>query len=101
MKFVVALDFQFQHGVLLQELVAATPSSRDWAGIFISILVILSIIGMVALVVRVLPQHNPESLNLNRISIDDIVGGGFTPNMINATWLNGKFFSYFSIFMLL
>ena len=30
---------------LLQELVATTPTSRDWNGIFISILVIASIIG--------------------------------------------------------
>ena len=96
MIFIFNIEF-----FLLQELVAATPSSRDWAGIFISILVILSIIGMVALVVRVLSPDTPESLNLKRISIDDIVGGGFTPNRINATWLNGKFFSYFSIFMLL
>ena len=36
---------------LLQELVATTPTSRDWNGIFISILVIASIIGRTSLVV--------------------------------------------------
>ena len=88
--------FTFSKEYFLQELVAATPSSRDWAGIFISILVILSIMGMVALVVRVLPQDTTESLNLKRISIDDIVGGGFMPNRVNATWLDGElYFDYY------
>ena len=75
-----------------QELVAAAPSTRDWAGILISIVVILSIIGMVAMVVKALPPDPSHALDNDRISIEDIVGGGFRPNRDNATWLEGEFY---------
>ena len=69
---------------------AASPSSRDWTGIFISILVILSIMGLVALVVRALPPDNSHTLHQERVSVADIVGGRFKQNNIMATWVAGK-----------
>ena len=71
-------------------MVAATPSSRDWVGILISILVILSIIGMVALVIRLLPPDISQSEKRKPISINEFAGGAFTPNRIDSAWIEGQ-----------
>ena len=73
-----------------QELVAATPNSRDWFGILISILVILSIIGIVALVIEMHPPDDSQALSRKQVLIDDIVTGAFTPNKVDAAWISGK-----------
>ena len=43
----------------LQELVAAVPSQRNWKGMAIAILVILSVIGLVALAVVIVTPPDP------------------------------------------
>ena len=73
----------------MQELVAVTPNSRDWPGILISILVILSIIGMVALVIRMHPPDSSQSLSRKKITVSDVVEGSLTPKS-PLTWWVGK-----------
>ena len=83
---------------------AATPNTRDWAGIFISILVIGSIIGLVALAVRsatsrnsqktfprfrLLPHPVDQQFGESTVSLDQVGGGKFIPNRRNATWVAG------------
>ena len=47
--------------VIFQELVAATPSQRNWKGIAIALLVIGAVIGLVALaVVIITPEDEGE-----------------------------------------
>ena len=98
---------------LLQELVATTPTSRDWNGIFISILVIASIIGresskpcflikvtwhllhlspgMVMLSVRLLPHKGVGHYEYREsITSDDLAKGRLRPNTLNASWIEGK-----------
>ena len=69
---------------------AVTPNSRDWPGILISILVILSIIGMVALVIRMHPPDSSQSLSRKKITVSDVVEGSPLTPISPLTWWVGK-----------
>ena len=76
-----------------QELVAATPSTRNWKGIFISLGVILFVIGLVGISVAALTPKDPgPRVKGERITLDSILGGKFTPNPYNGTWESGEHF---------
>ena len=47
-----SLDYQL-YNISFQELVSIPTKSRDWKGIFISLLVIMMVVGMVALTIKV------------------------------------------------
>ena len=75
----------------LQELVAAVPSQRNWKGMGISIFVILSVIGLVALAVVVVTPPDPgPRLSGRRIELNDILAGKLKPRYFNGTWISGK-----------
>ena len=73
-----------------QELVAAVPSQRNWKGMFIAILVILSVIAMVALAVHIVTPEDPgPRLKGRRIILRDVISGRHKPRYFNGTWLSG------------
>ena len=75
----------------LQELVAAVPSQRNWKGMAIAILVILSVIGLVALAVVIVTPPDPgPRLRGRRILLSDILAGKLKPRYHNGTWISGK-----------
>ena len=70
----------------LQELVAAVPSQRNWKGMAIAILVILSVIGLVALAVVIVTPPDPgPRLRGRRIELLDILAGKLKPRYFNGT----------------
>jgi hypothetical protein len=78
-------------GDTLQELVAAVPSQRNWKGMGISILVILSVIGLIALsVVIVTPPDQGPRIKGRRIQLTDVLSGRLKPRNFNGTWMSGK-----------
>ena len=46
-------------------------------------------VGLVALAVRLIPPHNSYQDLKSGVTSEDIVGGGLTPNNINASWITG------------
>ena len=75
----------------LQELVAAVPSQRNWKGMAIAILVILSVIGLVALAVVIVTPPDPgPRLKGRRIQLLDVLSGRLKPRYFNGTWVSGK-----------
>lgn len=74
----------------LQELVAAVPSQRNWKGMGIAILVILSVIGLVALAVVIVTPPDPgPRLRGRRIQLLDVLSGRLKPRYFNGTWISG------------
>ena len=70
---------------------AAVPSQRNWKGMAIAILVILSVIGMVALAVYIVTPPDPgPRLKGRRIELRDVLFGRHKPRYFNGTWLSGK-----------
>ena len=69
---------------------AAVPSQRNWKGMFIAILVILSVIAMVALAVHIVTPEDPgPRLKGRRILLRDVISGRHKPRYFNGTWLSG------------
>ena len=78
-----------------QELVAAVPSQRNWKGMGIAILVILSVIGLVALAVVIITPPDPgPRLRGRRIHLTDVLSGRLKPRYFNGTWISGTFYYY-------
>ena len=70
---------------------AAVPSQRNWKGMGISIFVILSVMGLVALsVIIVTPPDPGPRLSGRRIELNDILSGDLKPRYFNGTWISGK-----------
>jgi len=75
----------------LEELVSIPTKSRDWKGIFISLLVIVMVGSMVKLTIRaVTPPPGPPRSSGHRMVYDQIRFGTFSPNRFNATWVSGS-----------
>ena len=73
-----------------QELVAAVPSQRNWKGMGIAILVILSVIGLVALAVVIITPPDPgPRIRGRRIHLMDVLSGRLKPRYFNGTWISG------------
>ena len=65
--------------------------SRDWKGIFISLLVIATVMGMIQVTIELAtPPPGPPRLNTVRMELDQLLAGHFQPNNINATWVSGR-----------
>ena len=76
---------------LLQELVSMPHKSRDWKGIFISLLVILSVVGMVLISIKVVtPPPGPPRITGARMELSQLNQGAFQPNKIFTYWTTGK-----------
>jgi len=72
-----------------EELVAVIPSQQNWKGIGISLVVIISVIGLVALsVVIITPPHTGPRIKGARIALHNFTSGIFSPNSHNATWFS-------------
>ena len=70
---------------------AAVPSQRNWKGMGISLFVILSVIGLVALAVVVVTPPDPgPRLSGRRIELNDILSENLKPRYFNGTWISGK-----------
>ena len=70
---------------------AAVPSQHNWKGMGISIFVILSVIGLVALAVVVVTPLDPgPRLSGRRIELKDILSENLKPRYFNGTWISGK-----------
>ena len=90
--------------------------SRDWKGIFISLLVILSVVGLVFISIQIVtPPPGPPRLPQNivsknileihenilvrvkgkRMEYDQISQGAFEPNNHLAEWVSGKMLKMF------
>ena len=92
----------------VQELVSIPTKSRDWKGIFISLVVIVTVMGliqvmmmlMMLLMMRMLlqvtiqlatPPPGPPRLPTLRMEYSHLLRGHFNPNTFNATWVTGRF----------
>nr|XP_040581987.1 inactive dipeptidyl peptidase 10-like [Lepeophtheirus salmonis] len=71
------------------ELVASSPSQKNWKGITIAILVILIILASVGLSVVLLTPPDPgPGVKGERFSIEDILSNRFQPRRFNGTWIS-------------
>lgn len=75
----------------MQELVAATPSQRNWKGIVISLLVICMVCGLIGFAIYLLrpPDDGPRVKGV-KLSIDDVISSKYVAQPFNGTWLSGK-----------
>ncbi len=77
----------------LQELVAATPSQRNWKGIAIALLVIGVVIGLVALsVVIITPPDQGPRVKGKRLRLAAVIDevSRLKPRKLNGTWISGE-----------
>ena len=92
----------------VQELVSIPTKSRDWKGIFISLVVIVTVMGLIQvrmmimtlLMMRMMlqvtiqlatPPPGPPRLPTLRMEYSQLQRGHFNPNTFNATWVTGQF----------
>ena len=72
-------------------MVSAGPSQQNWKGIGISLLVIGSVIGLIALSVYTLTEDDlGKRIKGDRIRLADIVDSRFRPRSFNGTWISGS-----------
>ena len=76
--------------LLLQELVATSGSDRNWKGMFISTLVILSILGLITLSVVIMREDEKDDLAGPKVSFADFLSDSLAGNAFNGTWISGK-----------
>ena len=75
---------------MFQELVAVIPSQQNWKGIGISLIVILSVIGLVAFAVFLMtPTDTGPRIKGARIKLENFTSGIFNPSKFNASWHSG------------
>ncbi|CAL8070492.1 unnamed protein product [Orchesella dallaii] len=71
------------------ELVAATPSQRNWKGIVISLLVICAVCGLIGFAIYLLrPPDDGPRVKGEKLSIDDIISTKYIPQPFNGTWIS-------------
>ena len=75
---------------LLQELVATSGSDRNWKGMFISTVVILSILGLIALSVVVMREDDEGGPERPKVSFADFLSDSLAGNAFNGTWISGE-----------
>ena len=98
----------------MQELVSIPTKSRDWKGIFISLVVIVTVMGLIQVMMMMMmimklmtllmmrmmlqvtiqlatPPPGPPRLPTLRMEYSQLQRGHFNPNTFNATWVTGQF----------
>lgn len=77
--------------VSFQELVASSPSQRNWRGIFIALLVIAAVLGLIVFSIFLLsPEDEGARFKGRRVTLSDVNGNGLKWKQFNGTWINGK-----------
>lgn len=75
----------------MQELVASSPSERNWRGIFIALLVIAAVLGLIGFSIFLLsPDIEGPRVKGRRLTLPDIVGDRLQWRPFNGTWLDGE-----------
>jgi hypothetical protein len=69
--------------------VATSGSDRNWKGMFISTLVIVTVMGFIVLSVVLLKNPEGETHHRRRMSFGDFLSDNFSANAFNATWISG------------
>ena len=75
---------------MLQELVATSGSDRNWKGMFISTVVILSILGLITLSVLILRKEEGDSTAGAKVTFGDFLSDSLAGNAFNGTWISGE-----------
>jgi len=71
-----------------EELVASTPSTKNWRGMIISIVVICSIIGLIVTAVIIIsPKDQGPHQKGSRFTVEDIISGKYKVELFNGSWL--------------
>lgn len=80
-----------------QELVAATPSQRNWKGILIALLVICAVLGLIVFsIYLLLPPDEGPRVKGRKVTLKDLTEARFQVKPFNGTWISGQsHFSYF------
>ncbi|KAH8333609.1 hypothetical protein KR059_001206, partial [Drosophila kikkawai] len=78
------------------QLVSSNPNQRNWRGILIALLVIIIVLALIVTsVVLLTPPDEGPRVKGQRIKLQDIVDGLFTPQNANGSWIDGEsFFLY-------
>ena len=75
----------------MQELVSIPTKSRDWKGIFISLLVIVTVMGMIQATIELAsPPPGPPRLRTRRMEYRQLEQKLFLPRSLNASWVTGS-----------
>ena len=80
---------------IMQELVSIPTKSRDWKGIFISLVVIASVMGLIQATIELAtPPPGPPRLKTRRMELRQLEEKVFVPNSLNASWVTGRLGNY-------
>ncbi|XP_037029793.1 inactive dipeptidyl peptidase 10-like isoform X2 [Bradysia coprophila] len=72
-----------------EELVASSPSERNWRGIFIALLVIAAVLGLIVFSIFLLsPEDEGARVKGRRLTLSDINGNGLRWKPFNGSWIN-------------
>lgn len=72
-----------------EELVASSPSERNWRGIFIALLVIAAVLGLIVFSIFLLsPEDEGARVKGRRLTLNDVNGNGLKWKPFNGTWIN-------------
>ncbi|XP_055300949.1 inactive dipeptidyl peptidase 10 isoform X4 [Sitodiplosis mosellana] len=73
----------------IEELVASSPSQRNWRGIFIALLVIAAVLGLIVFsIVLLSPEDEGSRIKGRRITLADINGNTLKWKPFNGSWIN-------------
>ncbi|GAB6021131.1 Inactive dipeptidyl peptidase 10 [Chamberlinius hualienensis] len=82
----------------LRELVASSPSQRNWRGIGIALLVIVAVCSLIfTAVVLLTPADTGPRVKGERFTLDDLIGNNFTTPNYEPTWISSTELLYKSI----
>ena len=69
----------------------ATPSNRNWRGIFIALLVIAAVLSLIVFSIFLLtPPDLGSRIKGQRLTLSDVTGDSLRPRPVNATWISGE-----------
>jgi hypothetical protein len=92
MKLVTLLSYSnpHLHFFVPQELVAATPTNRNYKGILIALIVICAVCGLILLAIHLLrPPDTGPRVKGRKIEIKDITEDKFVVQPFNGSWISG------------
>jgi len=73
-----------------QDLVTTGQPDRNWKGIIIAILVIVSVLALIVMsVVLITPPDEGPRVKGTRFELDSVFGADFQPLRLNGTWISG------------